>query len=62
MSLRDYLRARQLLRAQKLLRTTSLSTVQIAVACAFGTPPALYRSFKAAFGITPGEYRKQVTK
>ena len=61
-SLRDFLRSRQLLYAEQLLRTTSLSTVQIAEAAAFGTHPTFYRAFKTAYGMTPGEYRKQVTK
>jgi AraC-like DNA-binding protein len=62
MSLLEFLRARQLRRAQHLLRTTSLSTVQIAAASGFGTTPAFYRSFKAAFRMTPGQYRSQITK
>ncbi len=60
--LRDFLRARQLAYAEQLLRTTSLSTVQVALASAFGTHPTFYRCFKAAFGMTPGRYRAQVTK
>jgi AraC-like DNA-binding protein len=62
MPLRDFLRTRQLRRAEHLLRTTSYSTVQIAAASGFGTPPSFYRSFKAAFAMTPGEYRKHITK
>jgi len=62
MPLRDFLRERQLVYAQQLLRTTTLSTVQVGVASAFGTHPTFYRCFKAAFGMTPGEYREQVTK
>lgn len=60
--LRDFLRARQLRYAETLLRTTSYSTVEIAAMSAFGTRPTLYRAFKAAWGMTPGEYRKQVPK
>jgi len=59
---RDYLRSRQLLYAEQLLRTTSLSTVQVAEAAAFGTHTTFYRAFKAAYGMTPGQYRLQVTK
>ena len=62
MPLRDFLRERQLAYAQRLLETTSLSMVRIAHASAFGTHPTFYRCFKAAYGMTPGEYRKQVTK
>ena len=53
---------RQLPYAQHLLETTTLSTVQVGRRAAFGTHPTFYRCFKAAFGMTPGEYRKQVTK
>lgn len=62
MPLRDFLRSRQLLYAEHLLVTTSLSIVQIAEAAAFGTHPAFYRAFKSAYRMTPGEYRRQVTK
>jgi AraC-like DNA-binding protein len=61
-SLRDFLRARQLLYAERLLLTTSYSTVEIAAMSAFGTAPTFYRAFKAAYGMTPGQYRKQVPK
>lgn len=59
MPLRRYLRARQLAYAQRLLLTmpTAVSIDEIAIACAFGTPWTFYRCFRAAFGITPGEYR-----
>lgn len=60
-TVRDFLRARQLLYAEQLLRTTSLSTVQVAEAAAFGTHPTFYRAFKAAYGMTPGQYR-DITK
>jgi len=62
MSLRDLLRTRQLHRAEKLLRTTSHSTAQIGAACAFGTRTTFYRAFRAAFGMTPWEYRRKITK
>ena len=61
-SLRVFLRERQLAYACDLLRTTNRSTVVIGQAAGFGTHPTFYRCFKAAFGMTPGEYRKQVTK
>jgi AraC-like DNA-binding protein len=61
-SLRDLLRARQLQRAEKLLRATSHSAARIGAACGFGTRTTFYRAFRAAFGVTPGEYRRKVTK
>ncbi|HEX6100982.1 MAG TPA: helix-turn-helix domain-containing protein [Thermoanaerobaculia bacterium] len=60
--LRDFLRARQLRYAERLLVTTSYSTAKIAAMSAFGTHPTFYRAFKAAYGVTPGEYRRQVPK
>jgi AraC-like DNA-binding protein len=62
MPVRDFLRERQLAYAQRLLRTTPLSIEQIALASAFGTGWTFYRCFKAAFGVTPSAYRRQVTK
>ena len=61
-ALRDFLRERQLNYADHLLRTTCYSTVEIAVMSAFGTRTTFYRAFKAAYGMTPGQYRKQVPK
>ena|ERR1043166_2657563 len=61
-SLRVFLRERQLVYARHLLATTNRSTVVIGQAAGFGTHPTFYRCFKKAFGMTPGEYRKQVTK
>jgi AraC-like DNA-binding protein len=55
--LRDFLRERQLAYAQRLLRTTPISVEQVALASAFGTAWTFHRCFKAAFGITPAEYR-----
>ncbi|HEV7485012.1 MAG TPA: helix-turn-helix domain-containing protein [Thermoanaerobaculia bacterium] len=57
MPLRDYLRGQQLAYAQHLLRTMPLTVDEIALASAFGTPWTFYRCFKAAFGMTPTEYR-----
>jgi AraC-like DNA-binding protein len=59
LSPRDFLRAGQLQRAEHLLRTTSYSIVEIAVMSAFGTHPAFYRAFRAAYGVTPGQYRNR---
>lgn len=61
-SLRVFLRERQLTYARHLLATTNRSTVVIGQAAGFGTHPTFYRCFKKAFGMTPGEYRRQVTK
>ena len=58
MSLHDFLRRRQLEHAKVLLRSTPLSVDEVALASAFGTPWTFYRSFKAAFGVTPSQYRR----
>ncbi len=59
MSVRDFLREKQLAHAQMLLRTTPAPVEQIALASAFGTGWTFHRCFKAAVGITPAQYRKQ---
>jgi AraC-like DNA-binding protein len=57
---RDFLRARQLAYAQQLLRTMPLLSIeQIALASAFGTSWTFHRCFKAAFGMTPAQYRER---
>jgi len=57
---RDFLRERQLAYAQRLLRTMPLLSIeQIALASAFGTGWTFHRCFKAAFGMTPAEYRER---
>jgi AraC-like DNA-binding protein len=61
MSLHEFLRSQQLARAQDLLRSTPLSVQMIAIRSGFGTETTLTRHFRAAFGITPGQYRDQET-
>lgn len=58
MPVRDFLREKQLAHAQLLLRTTPATVEQIALSSAFGTSWTFYRCFKAAFGMTPAEYRR----
>jgi AraC-like DNA-binding protein len=58
----DFLREQQLVYARRLLVTTPLSVDEIARASAFGTPWTFYRCFKAAYGTTPAQYRRDVTK
>jgi transcriptional regulator GlxA family with amidase domain len=61
-SVRNFLREKQLVHAQMLLRTTPATVEQIAIASGFGTGWTFYRCFKAAVGMTPTEYREHVTK
>lgn len=56
--LRNILRDRQLDEALRLLRLTNLSIEEVALASAFGTEVTFHRLFRAAFGMTPAEYRR----
>jgi len=60
MALSDYLRQQQLAKAELLLRTMprDLTIEEIALRCGFGTYTSLYRSFRRAYGTSPGAYRK----
>ena len=59
---RDFLRQQQLEYARRLLATMPLSIDDIALASAFGTPWTFHRCFKVAYGMTPAQYRREVTK
>jgi len=61
-SLRALLRDRQLEEAKRLLRSTPLAINEVAFASAFGTPKTFFRLFRAAFGMTPKEYRQRENK
>ncbi len=58
MSLRDFLRKQQLEYAVQLLRRIPSPISEIALRCGFGTVTTFYRWFRAAYGTTPGVYRK----
>jgi len=55
---RDYLRLRKLAFALKEVRDSEKSLLDIAFAYGFSSHEAFTRAFKAAYGITPSEYRK----
>ena len=57
MSFRDYLRQRTLAFALKEVRDTSRGLLEIALDHGFSSHEAFSRSFKEAYGVTPGEYR-----
>lgn len=57
-TLREYLRRRQLDEAERLLTTTPLPISEIALHAGFGTTSTLYRCFKRAHGVTPGVFRE----
>lgn len=58
MQFRDYLRYRKLAFALKELRDTDKGILDIAIEYGFSSHEAFTRAFKAAYGSTPKEYRK----
>jgi len=56
---KDYLRRRKLAFALKDIRDSKRGILDIALDYGFSTHEAFTRSFKAAYGITPREYRKK---
>ena len=55
----EYLQQLRLERASTLLKETEASVISIAQECGFASVSYFNRIFKAAYGITPSEYRKQ---
>lgn len=58
MQFRDYLRYRRLAFALKEVRDTENGFLDIALNYGFSSQEAFTRAFKEAYGITPGEYRR----
>lgn len=58
MSLRDYLRRRKLAFALKEVRDNERGLLEIALDYGFSSHEAFTRAFRQAYGVTPGEYRK----
>ena len=61
MSLRDYLRFRRLAFALRDVQETQDSLLVIAVRYGFSSHEAFTRAFRAAYGVTPSEYRLHPT-
>lgn len=59
MTFKDYLRHRKLAFALKEIRDSEKSILKIAVDYGFSSHEAFTRAFKAAYGVTPGQYRKK---
>lgn len=57
MTLRQYIISYRLKNAKRLLELTDKSTAEIAEECSFTDASYFAKTFKAAFGITPKEYR-----
>jgi AraC-like DNA-binding protein len=51
------MRERQVKRAARLLRSTTLPLSEVAARSAFGSRTTLHRAIRAAFGVSPTEYR-----
>lgn len=58
MQFKDYLRLRRLAFALKEVRDENRSFLDIALDYGFSSHEAFTRAFKAAYSVTPGEYRK----
>ena len=56
-TMRKYVISHRLRMARDLIRTTDKSSQEIAECCGFGDSSYLAKSFKAAYGMTPKEYR-----
>jgi len=59
--IKDYLGARQVEYAKRLLATTCSTTAEIAVLAGFGTARTFYRAFRRTTGISPTQYRKEMS-
>jgi transcriptional regulator GlxA family with amidase domain len=58
---KNYLHMLQIEHAKELLRTTPYGTVHIATECGFGTARSFYRAFRRSTGISPTDYRKEMS-
>lgn len=56
-SLRDFVQARRPALALPAVRDGEQRLLDIALGCGFSSQEAFTRAFRAAYGITPGEYR-----
>lgn len=55
---KDYLMRVRLNAAAEMLKTTRLSVTEIALSCGFGQTSLFSKQFKAAYGVSPLNYRK----
>jgi AraC-like DNA-binding protein len=58
---KEHLESLQIERAKELLRTTRSSTAEIALDAGFGTARSFYRAFRRRTGVSPTEYRKEMS-
>jgi AraC family transcriptional regulator len=57
-TLGTYLRRRRSEQVARLLRSTTMPLTEIALTCGYSGSSQLSRTFRAAFGLTPSEYRR----
>ena len=62
MAVRQYISQQRLLLARKLLRQDNTSLTQIAYQCGYCSQSHFTAAFRARFGKTPGQYRKEHKK
>ncbi len=55
----NYIRLKRLGRAKQLLQNTQMSMGEIQAVCGFESPSYFSRAFKAEYGISPSDFRKQ---
>ncbi|MBR6748065.1 MAG: AraC family transcriptional regulator [Clostridia bacterium] len=60
LSVVEYLRSRRLIEAQRLLSTTDMTISQIGERVGFGSGDYFIKTFRKAFGQTPGAYREEM--
>jgi AraC-like DNA-binding protein len=58
---KEYFHAVQIDYAKQLLRTTPHGTAHIAALCGFGTARSFYRAFRRSTGVSPTDYRKELS-
>ena len=61
LGIKVYLAMRQIDLAREMLRTTGRSTAEIAALAGFGTARTFYRAFRRVTGISPTDYRKEMS-
>jgi AraC-like DNA-binding protein len=59
-SLGDFITRYRLSHAQRLLATTGRGVLDIAFACGFGSASRFHSAFKASFGCSPAQYRRDL--
>ncbi len=55
-----YLKCYRLEKAEEMLHNPNLTITEIALSVGFSTPSHFTESFRKHYGVTPGDYRKQI--